>query len=195
VSRSDHQPQSPPLTRHAAYLSLDPTQLQRCSCPAPHRKGYSPHVESTSTPTLAVSVPGPDRVGDWSDLESLGYILLSFLAPLPWAPLARQMDVQYVRDGCRMTPIVKDLLRRIELSKEGYIRSIQGRRGGDMRRAEEAVSASIRVPTSQVLSPDRQSVCAQLAAYFRRVSALAFEERPDYRSATACPDAIVLPSY
>lgn len=81
-----------------------------------------------------------------SDLESLGYILLSFLAPLPWAPLARQMDVQYMQAGGRVTPVVTDLLRRIEASKEGYIRGARERRVVDLRRGEEAVSpAAIRM--------------------------------------------------
>ncbi|KAL7415689.1 kinase-like domain-containing protein [Mrakia frigida] len=91
------------------------------------------------------------------DLESLGYILLSFTGPLPWSLLARQMDMQYIQGGCRITPVVTDLLRRIEAAKDGYLRSASVRRTGDARRGDEAI-----------------------ASYFRRVASLAFEERPDY---------------
>jgi hypothetical protein len=76
----------------------------------------------------------------FSDLESLGYILLSFLAPLPWAPLARAMDLQYIQAGGRVNGIVTDLLRRIEAAKDSYLRGITARRGGDVRRGDEAVS-------------------------------------------------------
>lgn len=137
-------PRRPGPFADAAYSdSSARLQPQRCSCPAPPRKGCNRHVGSKhQSPDRLLWLPLAYLTGftGYSDLESLGYILLSFLAPLPWAQLARQMDVQYVRDGCRMTPIVQDLLRRIELSKEGYLRSVQARRGGDMRRGEEAVS-------------------------------------------------------
>lgn len=106
------------------------------------------------------------------------------------------MDMQYIQGGCRITPVVTDLLRRIEAAKDGYLRSASVRRTGDARRGDEAVSnlkhqfeAYVSNVADLVGSPNIPRL-SQIASYFRRVASLAFEERPDYSSVSSprlCP--------
>jgi len=58
------------------------------------------------------------------------------------------MDMQYIQGGCRITPIVTALLRRIEAAKDGYLRSVSIRRSGDARRGDEAVSLFLEFPSA-----------------------------------------------
>lgn len=76
-----------------------------------------------------------DLLIDISDLESLGYVLLSLLVPqLPWAALARHMDVLFLHRGRTQQVAVEasaglaDMVKRVREAKEGVIRACQAGR-------------------------------------------------------------------
>lgn len=93
------------------------------------RREFVPHSSNPRPrPTLTSS-------SDISDLESLGYVLLSLFVPqLPWAALARHMDVLFLHRGRTQQVAVEasaglaDMVKRVREAKEGVMRACQAGR-------------------------------------------------------------------
>lgn len=94
-----------------------------------------------------------------SDLESVGYILLWLLGPLPWASLTHRLDLDHdpaLGPAARLSSGALETVRLVEQAKERTVRRLVESRG-------------------------RTSVEGALGEFFSRLGALKFKERPDYQ--------------